>query len=378
MPPLGFIPKLPLRLRPQMPSSLNIADPKCDEFSILDPFIISLLSKLFLHIPHPERKKLVSSDRVAQWIIPLRQLHYATPEFSSLFNLYHGLMDTLPNMAEWIEDPPSEPRYVGFAYSGTDKLLFTFPFFYNLPVSRPASFSPSSSPNQSLPFDSPPDLAVTIHRRDPVLTWDEILAVLLMHHRDHNTNISSFVPERYRTETPPMTPSHFLSYTLPFEIRFRNTHGLLHHISTGLPVATKYAPQIFRIGILRLVTIYGWATVSLFKAPFLNTHVQRVMETWFPDGDLIAEYFLKYPSSIRLPTFGYRNFGSKFEAPPSVGGLCPPHVDNLDLPLLIRQPSYPPAFRYSFSDTNIPFTSINFLHFAPPLRSSDIDVLLHP
>ncbi|KAK1216651.1 hypothetical protein PQX77_020706 [Marasmius sp. AFHP31] len=179
----------------------------------------------------------------------------------------NGAVDSQFNLHYFFVNPANPPP-VGFAYTGNKPLDFCVTYDYYLTQDHYfITQDPSSLPHH-----------FSVSRRDHEATWWEVKDYLiqLLVLGDTPSDLARFLQTIFCHEDSPFPSS-----------LYPNSH-------TGLPVATKHAPKLFKTGVESLIAQDDISVLDNIMTTDLVAHVQDLMDVWFMDAKILAEYCLTF------------------------------------------------------------------------------------
>ncbi|KAL0565221.1 hypothetical protein V5O48_016807 [Marasmius crinis-equi] len=154
----------------------------------------------------------------------------------------------------------------------------------------------------SIPF------SVRHFRRDPYLTWDEVLDYLSSYDSPplptQPLNLDH-IPKRYASRED---QHRFHGFTNGFFVE----DGLLYHRFTGLPVCVQDAFKTYTDIVLKWKKSPAMVEKWKYGAKVFNKMVEEESGLWFIDGDVFAEHFVHDVPLPSRPEFGLLS-GDLFE-----------------------------------------------------------------
>ncbi|KAL0057031.1 hypothetical protein AAF712_016348 [Marasmius tenuissimus] len=258
---------------------LNVLYTGHTPFSFIPSLFLSSIPRAYLASSSPFQFIWSSHDFCQQVMHPIDSFHYSPDSPCSPDEVALGIRDTMFNLHSYIQNTPNNPALIGFAYTGLTSLHFTVPFSYSTP-----SLSRSSD-------------SCVVYRRDHRTTVDEVKTYLEQRYEHGYSDDYPLdaIPERYRTDNEPMTPRTWHEFMEPFTVTSGDEY-VFRHRETFYPIAFHYAPQLFKSIVEAYVAINGFDALDRITAVELARYVQEEAKQYFIDGQIYAEYFLKFKS----------------------------------------------------------------------------------
>ncbi|KAK1223227.1 hypothetical protein PQX77_013891 [Marasmius sp. AFHP31] len=152
----------------------------------------------------------------------------------------------------------------------------------------------------------------TVNRHNHEATWWEVkdYKLQLLATGDHSRPLPLHVPDRCRTDTYPLIPEVWHAFCEPFSIIHSHplrSQYLLIHTDLGLPVAIKNTPKLFKTSVEALIAANDISVLNDISRTDLVRQVEDLMEVWFMDGEVLAEYCLTF-KDVLFYDVPYRNF----------------------------------------------------------------------
>ncbi|KAK1234076.1 hypothetical protein PQX77_002728 [Marasmius sp. AFHP31] len=267
---------------------INIRIEGSVKFSFFTPHYLDKVPiPRFTYYPY-FREAWVSRDQCTQIRFPLASFNWSAAGCDPL-QVGNGAVDSQFNLHYFFVNPPANPPPVGFAYTGNKPLDFCVTYDYYLTQDH---YFITQDPS-SLPHHFP------VSRRDHEATWWEVKDYLiqLLVLGDTPSVRRAHCPTRYQTDQYPLIPRIWHDFCKPFSVI--KTHRslpvyILIHTDSGLPVATKHAPKLFKTGVESLIAQDDISVLDNITTADLVAHVQDLMDVWFMDAEILAEYCLTF------------------------------------------------------------------------------------